>query len=100
MKIRKSSGRFHRFFLRLKCAYRLLFKEKHGVCIYITTQQLTEFIIDGECFDYISMSYFGMMEYQSAQVIKFTAQQIDDTEIICAKAEFEVYVHEQLKNKK
>lgn len=90
--------RIKRFLFRMKIAWKVL-HERHCLCISINEGQLTDLISDNKIEGPVKMKYFGLMEHQCYQVIKHCADQIDETEIICMKANFEALVYEQLDNK-
>lgn len=96
----KKRTRFGRFWLRLKVAFKLAFKEKHGICIYINENQLIELLSKDEIKTDMRLSYFGIMEHQAFQIIKQIAETTDEIELICSKAEFEAEVQTRINNKK
>lgn len=78
-----------------------MFKEKHLIAIYFTGQDLEDLITDNELkSEGINISFAGCMEHHGLKVVKEVAAMVDDVDIICCKAEFEVEVGKILKNKK
>lgn len=87
--------KFKRLWLRLRIAYRIVFKEKHGLVVVLNKDQLINIITESKVDGDIQIAYFGMMEHQTMQVVKICAEAISDVDIICNKAEFDVMVEEK-----
>ena len=80
---------FQRFLLRLKVAWHLVVRHKHGVVIYLTHDQIINLISDSAIKGDVNISYFGMLDFQMRQTIKVVGSMIDDVEVITDKATFE-----------
>ena len=85
-----------RFWLRLRIALKLLFSSKHGVVIYITDRQMEKIVLS-KYIGSTNISYYGMREYQSMEVVKQIADIMDEVDIICGRAEFQAEVIEREK---
>ena len=90
-------NRFGRFWIRVKVARHLIFKQKHGVVLYLNEQQVKELIENNIFGGDIKMSFFGLMEHQALQTIKFTSTAINDIDVALDKATFEAEVEDMLK---
>lgn len=88
------------FFIKLVIAWKILFVKKHGMCIYITKEQLIEIIKDNKCTGEIELSYFGLMKHQTKQIIITASERLDHIEIALDKAAFEADVILKNKNNK
>lgn len=91
--------RIKALFIRIQVAWHIVSHQRHGVCLYATEEQLIEIIQDNECSGEIKMSYFGLMRFQSFQLIIQAAGSMDEIEIALDKAAFEAKVQEQNQNK-
>lgn len=90
-----------RIYHKLKIVYSILFKRNHMVIIYFTLDDLEGLILDDRLYsDEITLQFAGCMQHQGLRVIKEAAASIDDTDIICDKAMFEVEAVELLNSLK
>lgn len=94
MKYKRKRNRLQRFLLRLQIAIRVAFYEKHVLVIYLKRQDIIDLIVEDKIKQSVSFSYAGMLEHQAARVLKTTGEWMNDVEIICSKAEFDVNAEE------
>ena len=86
--------------IRLKIAYNIIFKHKHGACLYVSQEQLIQVIENNRFESTIDAAYFGLMEHQFAQIIIEAASRFDPIEIALSKASFEAKFVENSEKKK
>ena len=72
---------------KLIICYKVLFRHKHCVVLNLDDDNLVNLLTDKETD--INVIYFGMQPYIYNKMIKDMASEIDDVDMICAKAEFE-----------
>ena len=86
-----------RVYLRIKVACKIVFKQKCGVVIYLSEQELISLVTKNDLTgEEVKISYYGCMEHQALKAIKSVGDMIDDIEIICNKAEFDVFVEDNI----
>lgn len=94
-KFEKIVSRIKYYLIKLQIVFRIFFKEKHIVCLYITRDDLKYLISDNNV-KKITASYIGLRKHQMDQIIKIAAESTDDISVICDKAVFEAEVEENL----
>lgn len=98
MKILKLKKKFKLFITRFRVCWKIL-TNKHVVVIYLTRNDFVELVKDNSISSTTHISYLGMLEFQALKTIKETANKINEVDLICNKANFEVEVEESLQNK-
>ena len=97
---RKFIVELKKILLRVIITYDIVFKQKHGVCIYIDEKQLLDFIKDGKCKGEFNYAYFGMTKHISHQLLKQIGDRVDLLEVALDKAMWEANLIEKRNNEK
>lgn len=87
-----------RFALRIQIAIDIVFQRKRGVVLYLKRKDLQELIMNSDLKKgaNIEWGFWGMGLPHAQQFIKSFADNIDETEIICNKAEWEASAIEKI----
>ncbi len=80
------------FIFRLKLAYRIVIAKKRFVIITVERDAIVDVLLDDKVNDKKSIvyEYVKMREHHAARIIKEVARRLDDIDIICSKAEFDI----------
>lgn len=91
-----------RLALRIQIAIDIVFQRKRGVVLYLKRKDLQELIKNGDLQKgaNIDWVFWGIGLPHAQQFIKCFADNIDETEIICNKAEWEASAIEIIKKEK
>lgn len=100
MNLKKKGNMFTHWLRRAKLRIhvcRLILSRPHCVVLYFSEDDMTSLIVNDHITSPgISMSHVGCMEHQACRVIKDVAGMINETDLICARAEFDVAVRESM----
>jgi hypothetical protein len=75
---------------RIKIAFQVLFIHKHFVIISMRRQEGVN-QLKGENYE-MQIEYIGLQKYNAVLLIKHTAENFDDTDVVLLKAKFEADV--------
>lgn len=89
---------FHKIKVKAGIIWRILFRKNAFLVVYFSKDDLVNIIVnDRLSSSEIDISYCGCMEHHALRVIKEAGNMIDETELICEKASFDIDVATILK---